>query len=93
MTGLKRFIPPGWFGWILLFAAGWLGETNEGGFIRDIWTELKRASPAVAMTLAFLLYLVWQQWMKDREEHRLRTIDFTAIINRYLKSGKRGGRR
>ncbi len=72
---------------IAVFVVGYLGESgNDGGFIKDIWSSLKTASPPVAMVL-FLLFL--DERRERREAQRQcndRTIDFNATINE-LKNG------
>lgn len=67
---------------IIVALFGWLGETGaDGGFIKDIWASLKTASPPVAMGAAFLLYIVWREWQKDRTEHQIRTAEFSTGMN------------
>lgn len=61
---------------------GWLADTGtDGGFIKDIWTALKTASPPVAMVL-FVLFL--DERRERREAQRQtneRTIDFINSTN------------
>lgn len=75
---------------ILVFGVGYAAEKGaDGGFIQDIWTAAKQASPFAAMCA------VWA-WLDERRERREaqrqcadRTVDFINTTNESTKTIER----
>ena len=67
---------------IVLAAFAWLSETgNDGGFVKDIWTAAKTASPLAAMVALYLLYDERRERREAQRECNDRTIDFVQSTN------------
>jgi len=69
---------------------GWLGERgDDGGFIKDIWTALKTASPPVAMILLVLLLREQRERKEAQKQCNERTVDFVNATNGMARSQER----
>lgn len=65
-----------------LAAFAWLSESgNDGGFVRDIWTAAKTASPLAAMVALYLLYDERRERREAQRQCNERTIDFVQSTN------------
>lgn len=65
-----------------LAAFAWLSETgNDGGFVKDIWTAAKTASPLAAMVALYLLYDERRERRESQRQCNERTIDFVQSTN------------
>lgn len=61
---------------------GWIGETGaDGGFIKDIWSGLKTASPTLAMIIFVLLMDERRERREAQRQTNERTIDFVNATN------------
>ena len=74
---LKKGVPL-----LVVAAIGYIGEHgSDGGFIKDIWTAAKTASPMAAM----FAILAWLDEKRERRESQKqcndRTLDFVNTIN------------
>lgn len=69
---------------------GYLGERGgDGGFIKDIWSALKTASPPVAMVL-FVLF--WDERRERRDAQKQcndRTVDYIQSTNLQTVTGEK----
>lgn len=87
---------------LALGAVAYFGEKGyDGGFIKDLWTQAKLASPFAAM----LALYAWQREVRDRKEAQEqcadRTVDFIKTANTGFRAidkmaaavEKRSGRR
>ena len=73
-----------------LAAFAWLSETgNDGGFVRDIWTAAKTASPLAAMVALYLLYDERRERREAQRQCNDRTIDFVQSTNLQANSSGR----
>lgn len=70
----------GWF--FIVGAIAYLGENGaDGGFIKDIWSSAKTASPFAAMLALFLLFDQIKERREAQRQCNERTIDYIQSTN------------